>query len=239
MKINIVVCDDENIALKINCTYIEELSKKNRVEVSINGFLSGERLLEHADNNVVDIAFLDIDMKGMDGINLAARLLRKHPKIITIFITSHREYAYDAFTVEAFSYLMKPLEQDRLERIFKKAILHVYDIYNRAQRIPLVITEGSIKKKINQSLIVYIERISSQSIIVTKMGSHSVYESITSLVKRMEMNFLQINQGIIVNLEEVACMEGNLVVMKDGKMFPIGRTFSKEAKKAYLEYPKI
>lgn len=239
MKINIVVCDDENIALRINCTYIEELSKKYRIDANIIGFLSGEKLLEFVESNVIDIAFLDIDLKGIDGINLASKLLRKNPRIATIFITSHREFAYDAFTVEAFSYLTKPVDQDRLERIFKKAILHVNDMYNRAQRVPLIITEGNIKRKINQAFIVYIERISSQSIIVTKMGKHSVYESITSLVGRLEMNFLQINQGIIVNLDEVLYMEGNNVVMKDGKIFPIGRTFSKEAKRIYLEYPKV
>jgi len=238
MKINIVVCDDENIALRITCTYIEELSKKYRIDANIIGFLSGEKLLEYVDNSVIDIAFLDIDLKGIDGISLAAKLLRKNPKIATIFVTSHREFAYDAFKVEAFSYLTKPIDQDRLDRIFKKAILHVNDMYNRMQRVPLVITEGNVKRKINQSCIVYIERISSQSIIVTKTGNHSVYESITSLGGRLEMNFLQINQGIIVNLDEVACIEGNNVMMKNGKIFPIGRTFCKEAKRIYLEYPK-
>lgn len=239
MKINIVVCDDENIALKINCTYIEELSKKYRVDTNILGFLSGEKLLEHVENNTIDIAFLDIDLKGIDGISVASRLLRKNPRIITVFVTSHREFAYDAFTVEAFSYLTKPIDPERLERIFKKAILNVNDLNNRIQRTPFIITEGNIKRKINRASILYIERISSQSIIVTKTGKHSVYESITSLAGRLEMNFLQINQGIIVNLEEVALLEGNNVVMKTGETFPIGRTFSKEAKKVYLEYPRI
>ena len=239
MKINIVVCDDENIALKINCTYIEELSKKYRIDTKITGFLSGEHLLEYVEDNVIDIAFLDIDLKGMDGITLASRLLRKNPKIATIFVTSHREYAYDAFTVEAFSYLTKPIDPDRLERIFKKAILHVNDMYNRVQRVPLIITEGNIKRKINQSNIMFIERIGAQSIIVTRAGNYSVYESITSLIGRLEMNFLQINQGIIVNMDEISSVEGNTVEMKNNRTFSIGRTFSKDAKKAYLEYPKV
>ncbi len=239
MKINIVVCDDENIALKIDCTYIEELAKKYKVDASITGFLSGEKVLEHMEHNEIDMVFLDIDLKGINGINVAAKLLKKNPRVIIIFITAHREFALDAFTVEAFSYLVKPIDPDRLERVFRKAVMQVNDINNRLQRVPLIITEDNIKRKISQANILYIERVGSQSIIFTKIARHSVYETITSLINRLEDNFLQINQGIIVNLEEVAVIKGHLVTMKTGEVFSIGRTYSKDVKKKYLEYPRV
>lgn len=238
MRMNIIVCDDESIALKINCTYIEELAKKYRIDANVTGFLSGEKVIEFLETNVIDVAFLDIDLKGVNGLTVASRIIKKYPRVITIFITAHREYAYDAFTVEAFSYLTKPVDQERLERIFKKAIIQVNDIHNRRQRVPLIITEDNIKRKISQSCILYIERINSQSIIVSKAAKHAVYETITSLAGRLEENFLQINQGIIVNLEEVALIKGHLVTMKTGEIFTIGRTYSKDVKKKYLEYPR-
>ncbi|MDF2944534.1 MAG: DNA-binding response regulator [Herbinix sp.] len=239
MKYNIVVCDDENLALKINCVCIEELIKKYKIDASVTGFVNGDKLIEFAENNEVDLAFLDIDLKGMNGIVVAARILKKNPKVTTIFITGHREFAYDAFTVEAFSYLTKPIDPDRLERIFKKAILHANDVNNRKLRVaPLVITEENIKKKINQSIIIYIERVETQSTIVTKTSKHYVYETITSLAERLEENFLRINQGIIVNLIEVSILQGNQVTMKTGEVFTIGRTYSKAVKKRYLEYPQ-
>lgn len=239
MKINIIVCDDESIALKIDCTYIEELAKKYRIDANITGFLSGEKVLEYMENNDIDIAFLDIDLKGMNGIAVASRILKRNPRVVTIFVTSHKEYALEAFSVEAFSYLTKPIDQDRMERIFKKAVLQVNDINNRLQRVPLIITEDNIKRKISQSGIQYIERVGSQSIIVTKISKHSVYETITSLSNRLEENFLQINQGIIVNLEEVLSIKGHQVTMKSGEIFSVGRTYSKDVKKRYLEYPRI
>jgi len=238
MKFNIIVCDDENIALKINCIYIEELVKKYKIDASVTGFQSGEKLIEFIENNEVDIAFLDIDLKGMNGIVVASRILKKNPKVITIFVTGHREFAYDAFTVEAFSYLTKPIDSDRLERVFKKAILQVNDLSNRKLRTPLVITEENIKKKINQSIIIYIERVESQSVIVTKASKHYVYETITSLVGRLEENFLRINQGIIVNLTEVASLQGNQIMMKSEEVFTVGRAYSKDVKKKYLEFPQ-
>jgi DNA-binding LytR/AlgR family response regulator len=239
MKLHIVVCDDENITLKINCTYIEELVKKYKIDANILGFISGAKVIEYMEKGEIDIAFLDIDLKGMNGIAVAAKILKKNPKVITIFITGHREFAYDAFTVEAFSYITKPIEPERLERVFKKAILQANDVYNRKLRAPLVITEDNIKKKINQSIILYIERVDTQSVIVTKTSKHYVYETITSLSDRLEENFMRINQGIIVNLTEVESLQGNLITMKTGEVFTVGRTYSKEVKKKYLEYPQV
>ncbi|MDD3174196.1 MAG: LytTR family DNA-binding domain-containing protein [Herbinix sp.] len=239
MKINIVLCDDENMALKINCTYIEELVKKYKIDANVTGFISGDKLIEYLENYAVDIAFLDIDLKGTNGIAVAARILKKNPRVIIIFITSHREFAYDAFTVEAFSYITKPIDSIRLERIFKRAIIQVNYINNRSQRIPLIITENNLKRKICQSSILYIERLNSQSVIFTKSGKHCIYETITSLADRLEDNFLQINQGIIINLEEVALLEGSHATMKTGEVFQVGRTYSKEVKKRYLEYPQV
>lgn len=239
MKINIVLCDDENIALRINCTYIEELSKRYKIDANVKGFLRGERLIEYLEDNAIDIAFLDIDLKGTNGITIASKLLRKNPKIITVFISGHKEYAYDAFTVEAFGYLTKPVDPERLGRIFKKAIIQVNYIRNRTQAVPLIITVDNIKRKISQSTIYYIERKNTQSVIVTKVGNLNVYETITSLAGRLEEKFLQINQGIIVNMDEITSMEGNHTTMKTGEVFAIGRTYMKEAKKKYLEYPRV
>lgn len=237
MRFHIIVCDDEKITLKINCTYIEELAKKYKIDVDVKGFTSGEEVLAYIANVEIDIAFLDIDLKTMNGIALASMILKKYPKVATIFITGHREFAYDAFTVEAFSYLTKPIEQDRLERIFKKAIVHVNDLFNRKQRSTLIITEDNIKKKINQAIILYIERINNQSIIVTKTAKHGVYETLTSLEDRLEEYFIRVNQGIIVNLEEVENYHNNQIIMKSGDTIQVGRTYQKQVKKKFLEYP--
>ncbi len=239
MRLNIAICDDENITLKINCTYIKELAKKYRVDASINGFNSGETVLEYAQKEELDILFMDIDMKGMNGIQTAARVMKKHPQAIIIFITGHREFAYDAFTVEAFSFIVKPIDPERLERIFKKAILQVNDLNYRKQRTPLIITEDNIKKKINQGIILYIERSDTQSMIVTRQSKHLVYETITSLAERLEDNFVRISQGVVVNLSEVVQIQLNQVVMRTGERFNIGRTYSKEFKKRYLENHQI
>ncbi len=238
MKLTIAVCEDETIALKINCTYIKELSKKYRLNTNVLDFTNGESLLEYAEKEEVDIIFMDIDLGGINGIQTASAIMKKHPRTITIFITGHREFAYDAFTVEAFSFLIKPIDPERLERVFKKAILQVNYIKKQKSQTPIIITEDNIKKKINQSNIIYVERIDTLTAIVTKVSRHNVYETITSLAGRLEANFIRISQGIIVNLDEVKEIKLNKLIMKTGESFTIGRTYSKDVKRRYLEYPQ-
>lgn len=238
MKLTIAVCEDEAIALKINCTYITELSKKYRLNTNVLGFTKGEALLEYVEKEEVDIIFMDIDLGGINGIQTASAIMKKNPRTITIFVTGHREFAYDAFTVEAFSFLTKPIDPERLERVFKKAIVQVNYINKQKSHTPIIITEENIKKKINQSNIIYIERIDTITAIVTKVSKHNVYETITSLAGRLELNFIRINQGVIVNLDEVEDIKLNKIFMKTGEIFMLGRTYSKEVKRRYLEYPQ-
>ncbi len=238
MKLTIAVCEDEAIALKINCTYITELSKKYRLEAKVIGFTDGESLLEYVEKEEVDIIFMDIDLGGMNGIQTASQVLKKNSKTITVFISGHREFAYDAFTVEAFSFLTKPIDPQRLERIFKKAIVQVNYMNKQKTHTPIIITEDNIKKKINQSNIIYIERMDTLTTIVTKVSRHNVYETITSLAGRLEFNFIRINQGVIVNLDEVEEIKLNKLIMKTGEIFTIGRTYAKDVKRRYLEYPQ-
>lgn len=239
MKLTIAVCEDETIALKINCTYIRELSKKYRINANVVGFSSGESMLEFAEKEEVDIIFMDIDLGRMNGIQTAAAILKKYPRMITIFITGHREFAYDAFTVEAFSFLTKPIDPERLERVYKKAILQANYVNKQMVPVSLIITEDNLKKKINQPNIIYIERMDTLTVIVTKTSKHTIYETITSLAARLENNFIRINQGVIVNLDEVKELKLSKAIMKTGEIFTIGRTYSKEVKRRYLEYPQV
>jgi DNA-binding LytR/AlgR family response regulator len=237
MNINIIVCDDDNNSLRLNCYYIERLVSRLNVDANVISFNNGANVLEFA--GIIDIAFLDIGLNDMSGIILAANLLKKNPRIITVFITGHREFAYEAFNVEAFGFLVKPYDPERLERIFRKAILQFNNMRIMLHNAPLVITEDNIKKKINQCNILYIERVHSQSVIITKSYKHYVYETITSLANRLEENFIQINQGIIINMDETSDLNGRHAIMKTGEIFPVGRTYSKLARKKYLEHPRL
>ena len=76
---------------------------------AVAGFTSCEEALEHVQNNPTDIAFLDINMRGMGGLSLAEKILGICPDCKIVFCTGHEEYAIPAFKLHASGYLMKPI----------------------------------------------------------------------------------------------------------------------------------
>lgn len=72
--------------------------------------------MEAAEKQPVDVAFLDIQMSGMNGLQMAARLKKRKPDIHIIFVTAYSEYAVDAFAMHATGYLLKPAEREDVER---------------------------------------------------------------------------------------------------------------------------
>ena len=82
----------------------------------------GEELLESFAPGTFDLAFLDIQMEGMSGIDLAKTLRALDTKLLIVFLTSSREYAFDAFPVHPFDYLVKPFEQRTLDALLTEVL---------------------------------------------------------------------------------------------------------------------
>ena len=105
---NIIVVDDERAPLED----LEQVLKNVCPDATIRGFSSPKSALEHACSNRVDLAFLDIEMAGMNGLQLAKGLKDIYGKVNIIFTTGHPQYALDAYEIHACGYLLKPVSKD-------------------------------------------------------------------------------------------------------------------------------
>ena len=101
------ICDDE----KAICEQIEKLIKKEEPNCDTEQFTSGRELLKKKKD--FDVIFLDIQMDGINGIEVARTLKDQKEKAILIFITGTKEYVFEAFDVSAFHYLLKPIEEKK------------------------------------------------------------------------------------------------------------------------------
>ena len=110
----IIVVDDEPLALR---GLVQEI-KKVLPECDVAGFTdSSETLTKLSDDGFMpDVAFLDIEMPGIDGISLAKRIKDACPKTNIIFVTSYSQYALDAHSLHASGYLMKPVLAEDIRR---------------------------------------------------------------------------------------------------------------------------
>ena len=105
-----ICVDDERIILEDTISLCLELPQIDEAK----GFTRAADALTWLEDNDADLALLDIDMPGMNGIDLAAAIKQKRPETAIIFLTGYSEYAIEAFAVRASGYLMKPVTRDKL-----------------------------------------------------------------------------------------------------------------------------
>lgn len=121
---NLLIADDENLELKV----LEKTVKKHFVdELEIFASSNGRKASQICDEVKPDIALLDIEMPGMNGIELAKCIKEKYADCIIIFITAYDrfEYAIEAIHIKAFDYLLKPWKEERLCELINTAIENV------------------------------------------------------------------------------------------------------------------
>lgn len=234
MTYQIGICDDEEYQIKLNGIYLKELSSKNGWEMEYHGFKSGANLKKYLEKKKLDILFLDIDLGEESGIQIAAQLAIKYPKLVVVFVTGHREFAGEAFEVEAMGYLVKPYDIKKMERILHKALLQVTALNTQDAPREIVITDENLKKKIRLDEILYVQRQVSRSVIYTKSKTYHVYETITSLYERLGDGFIRVNQSEMVAGKEIAEIRGNKVFLKNGMDFSIGRTYRQDILNMYF-----
>ncbi|GIP40236.1 hypothetical protein J31TS4_35160 [Paenibacillus sp. J31TS4] len=107
-----VLVDDEKPALKVLTRVLEELG---HVQV-VGAYTDPSEMLKEVEALKPDLAFLDIEMPEMNGLELASRLLDLEEDVEVIFVTAYSQYALEAFRVNALDYLLKPVEPDLLHR---------------------------------------------------------------------------------------------------------------------------
>ena len=108
----ILCCDDEELALQM----LEISVKKAKPDADVTAFDDQDDLLADAKKNGCDIAFLDIHMRGMNGVELAKHLKEINPKMNIIFVTGFSEYAGEAMGLHASGYIMKPVTKEKVEK---------------------------------------------------------------------------------------------------------------------------
>ena len=124
---NLLIADDENLELKV----LEKTIKKfflNELEIFMAS--NGKQAALISDETEINIALLDVEMPGMNGIELAKLLREKNPDCIIIFITAYDrfDYAIEAMHIKAFDYLLKPWKEEKLTGLISEAIVNIKEL---------------------------------------------------------------------------------------------------------------
>lgn len=109
---HIIAVDDEPLALGLLVSSIREACSAAQV----SQFQSGQDALQFLESNRCDVAFLDIHMRGIDGLSLAKKIKELNPQCNLIFVTGYSEYAGDALSIHASGYIIKPVSAEAIAR---------------------------------------------------------------------------------------------------------------------------
>lgn len=226
--LKIAVCDDEKRMQLQMQEYLKDFEKLFQVDV----FKSGEALL--ASGVSYDFIFLDIDMKGMSGIDTARLLRRRDKKAKIIYVTAYDDFRDYAFSVHAFAYLVKPVDKEKIQKILREAL--AYTDEEESGKTVCFETENGLLE-VDTRDIYYFEYQNRRLKMVTKAGEVWIRERIGTMAHKMAgYGFLMPHKSFIVNLFHIKNLQGYDLCLTNGELLPLSQKKSAEFRKELTAY---
>lgn len=231
----IAVCDDIPIECADIAKQIETILKQSNADFIIKKFFGGLELIQSRES--FDIIFLDIKMPNINGMELAKQIRKQGRQSLIIFITSASEYVFDAFDVEAFQYLLKPIQTDKLKNVLEKATKKMQIDANIDF---LMISANRQIQKVFLKDILYIESIGRIAKIHCNNGTLETYEQIGILEDKLsDKFFFRCHKCFLVNLNFVDAFNKTEVRLENGEKIMLAKRRYEDFQKAILSYMKI
>lgn len=187
--------------------------------VRVQMFASAEDFLPVFTPGAYDLVFLDICMNEMNGIELARELRADDTSVLIVFQTTAAEYAFDAFPLHPFDYLIKPCSQEAVDNVLEEA-LRVLEVGDPEIQVSAVRATFSVPLR---SIVAIMSSGHNTELLLTNNQHLVSTESFKSIGAKIEgdARFLTINRGITINMDHVLAPEGDNMRMKDGSRYPI------------------
>lgn len=251
MRLAVLIADDEPHARR----YIKKLlSKDGDVEI-IYECKNGSEVLNFLATKVPDILFLDINMPGVSGIEVASKL--KTTNSLIVFSTAYDQYALQAYELEAFDYLLKPYGTHRFNEVlrrvkltiekerqaaFGKKFAELYKGYSELDTPHLnefIIKEKGFEKTIKVKEIFYIEANTIYAVLHIESRKVLYRASLNLLEQQLPPNFLRVHRSYILNLDFIrSCKYLNnstfMITMKNDHKILSSRKYKESISKSVI-----
>lgn len=235
----IAVCDDDKRAIDFLKEKIELQDNGDEIVAFVNADeMTPEKMREF------DLVFLDIEMPGIDGMEVAGLLRTRQEDAhispygslpLIVFVTAYKEYMGRAFGVHAFDYLVKPVSDE----VFQGS-------YNRAKKIiegmgkdnaVLTIKNAGKTYTILLSNIKYIESQNRKNIIHFKNGEEfEYYGAMKSLEGELDRRFFRVHKGYIVNMSYIKKYDRNSVTVWEDEVLMMSKYRYQDFTSSYMNY---
>lgn len=220
----IAICDDEDVFRQTIIEYLQPYIEKNP-EITECEFCCGDDLVAaYEQGNTYDILFLDIEMPGISGVEAGKRIREMDHTALFIFITSHTEFVPEAFMLNAFQFLAKPVKQDLFVKEFDRAV----SSYKKMKfKYHIIVKNKTTILEVKD--IMYIETYNRNLRAVTLTDSYEFTANLaTEETKLEEYDFVRCHQGYLVNLKYVFRPEHSTLTLTNQAVIPIGKRYKND-----------
>ncbi|WP_159451772.1 LytR/AlgR family response regulator transcription factor [Pedobacter africanus] len=238
MNYRCIIIDDEAHFTDLMQEYISEIPQLKLIRIFHDPVRA---IAETSENDQIDIVFLDINMPGLSGIELAPHLKQICRHIV--FITSHSQYAVKAFDLDTDDFLFKPFRLERLQQTLKKiagkAQLQASNVKKENSTFFYIKISGAQSRYIKflYNEIIAFESDKNYIKIYATNEYHRIYMSLHDVENKLagRDDFIRVHRSFIISKEFIEQVETNTVIMKkNGLKVVIGKQY-REAFFAYLE----
>lgn len=225
----VYICDDNWEQMNILRQSLEGISEGIAVEAfdSPNALLIRLEELQNQGKNMPELLFLDIQMPEEDGIQIGKKVRELAPELCLVFVTAHAEYAVQGYEARAFRYLLKPVTEGDLQKLFGEMKAEA----NKMKKILVRTPQGERQLLLRE--IFYISAEDKYSVIYTREGHFISDTSLTDYEVRLaDLGFFRIHRKYLLNLHVQKGIERGKILLTNGEQLPI----SKRRLKAYQDY---
>ena len=233
--LHIAICDDDKATVESHKNITENYLKDCGSIGKIETYITSDNLLYDIteDKFFFDLILLDIEMPGSTGMEIAEKIKPYLPNVKIIFITSHIEYAIDAFELSIFRYVPKTDIDKRLPAAIQDAI----KLIELEDGKTYTIQTNSRLEKIPYREIYYIERDGKNASITAAGGISKVRKSLQQVYSELGADeFIFTDRGCIVNMIHIMQIKDGMAVLKNGEALPISRSHLQEVKEQINHY---
>lgn len=205
----ILFCDDNIRVLRQLEKYVKEyFHKLGGAMPEFASYTSGDALLQQ--ETTADIAFLDVEMPGVQGIRVGAKLKEYNPHIKIFIVTAYDDYLDEAMRFQVFRYLSKPVDKNRLYRNLKDALYQ----YNMETALYPIKTAAAIITKSAEDIIC-VEALQGHVTVYTTQGELQSTDTMQHWQKVLKLPCFYItHRSFIVNMQYVRCIKEDVVLLQ-------------------------
>ena len=233
--IRIAICDDEERAVASTEKIVKTCLQAQGIGCEITTYTQSRNLLYDItdDGFFYDLILLDIEMPGISGMEIPQQVKGFLPNARIIFVTSHTEYAIDAFELSIFRYVPK----NNLEVKLPAAVLDAARLIELESGQEYTIQTVNRMEKIPFKDIFYVQRDGKNASIVSSAGTAKVRKSLQQVFDELNTpEFIFIDRGCIVNIIQIMKISGGMAVLKNGEQLPISRSHLQEVKQKINQF---